>query len=73
MAKQKKNYEFKTSDGMFHFKVIKTVDGKGRSISGFYPMSMQTEGVLKTLTRKQTENWCVERAKESGWFPVDGK
>ena len=75
MAKQKtkKNYEFKTGDGKFNFKVLKSVDGKAYSIGGFYPITMQTENGLTTLTRKQTEKWCVERAIENGWFPADGK
>lgn len=67
-----KNYTFETRDGMYHFKVLKTADGIGHSMSGIYPIIWQTEEGMKKLTRKQTENYCVATAVENGWFPADG-
>ena len=74
MAKEKtkKNYEFKTADGRFNFKVLKSADGMAHSIGGFYPVVRQTENGIQKLTRKQTEKWCVEQAIENGWFATDG-
>ena len=69
-SKTKKNYEFTTGDGKYEFKVLKSSDGKGHSIGGFYPVVMQTENGVQRLTRKQTEKMCLEIAIDSGWFPV---
>lgn len=66
----KKNYQFKTGDGKYEFKVLKSADGKGHSIGGFYPVVMQTEKGVQRLTRKQTEKMCLEIAIANGWFPV---
>lgn len=73
-TKEKKNYELKVADGKYTFTILKTVDGKGRSIVGTYPIVCQTEKGVQRLTRKQTEKWCLEIAIENGWFPAaDGK
>lgn len=75
MAKEKtkKNYTLTVVDGKYTFKVIKTADGKAHSMVGQYPVVMQTEEGIKRLTRKQLEKFCVEYAKENGWFAADGK
>ena len=71
-TKEKKNYELKTGDGKYTFRVLKSADGIAHSISGAYPIVCQTEKGVQRLTRKQTEKFCLEIAIERGWFPTDG-
>ena len=65
-AKEKKNYEFKTADGRFNFKVLKTADGKPYSIGGFYPIVCQTATGVRKLSKKEAIAWCIKQANEDG-------
>lgn len=69
-TKTKKNYEFKTGDGKYRFRVVKSGDGKGCDIKGAYPVICQTETGVKKLTRRETEKWCLEIAISMGAFPT---
>jgi len=73
MAKTKeiKNYTIKVADGRFTFQMTKkSVDGRYHSISLPYPFS---DGNGR-LTKKQTEKYCLDYARENGWlvFAADG-
>lgn len=74
MAKKKeiKNYEIKVADGRFTFQMTKkSADGRYHSIQLPYPF---TDGNGR-LTKKQTENYCLNYARENGWLELaaDGK
>lgn len=74
MAKKKevKNYAIKVADGKFTFQMTKTsADGKYHSLQVPYPFR---DGKVR-LTRKQTENYCLNYAREKGWLELaaDGK
>ena len=74
MAKNKeiKNYAIKVADGKFTFQMTKTsADGKYHSLQVPY---LFRDGKVR-LTRKQTENYCLNYAREKGWLELaaDGK
>lgn len=73
MAKTEKNYTFEVRDGLFHFAVRITADGKPHSITGAYPMICQTEQGRKQLTKRETEKWCSAYAMEQGWYPTEAQ
>lgn len=62
----KNNYEFTTRDGRFTFKVLKPRGIQSYTISGTYPMIIQTENGLHKNTRKETIKWCVSVALSRG-------
>lgn len=67
MAKKttKKVYETKVADGRIEIKlIVPTTDGKAHTASAPNPMYVQGEGgIMKRLTKKQTENELFDHIK----------
>lgn len=66
--KTKKDYTIKVADGRFTLSLNNvSADGRKHSVSVPYPfVSMGADGKMKKMTRKQTENWCLEVLREQG-------
>ena len=66
--KTKKDYTIKVADGRFTLSLNSvSADGRKHSVSVPFPfVNMDADGNMKKLTRKQTENWCLDVLREQG-------